>query len=436
MGPFNSSGRIFDKATQSFLGSPTSALYLTVLRIFVPLFCLIASTGSNAPELSTLSQELLIPVSFFKYLPLELTASFCAVALIIFRVSLVTLMIGVASRVSAGICLILGSYLMAYSYNFGYTAHNLNILPFIFLILMIAPSSDYFSVFRIFGERKIHSVLSYSIPVHFIRILLILVYFGAAVQKLRTSGSEFFLSDHVAIKLAQSGIPFSIWLVGFPILIKGFAFIALAIQLLSPVCLWWRARRFIVLVIAFQAGTSMLGAHFPLYTLLLILLWFPWRKVMRFTPIFNETNPRPFYLMESFYVYTAIVITFMVSIITRYEAWPISYFPMYSDTSYIENGLARYRLKIHFSDGHEVFFHESETKYSAFPKQRVHAYFRKLEKTQKTQRALELLFWEMAGKDPQVSGITLCKQEWLPVTPISVQEEATCQDIVSFKPKV
>lgn len=432
MGPFDSGGRIFDKATQSFLGSPTSALYLAVLRIFVPLFCLVFSVGAEAPSLASLSPELLIPVSFYKFLPFPPVGT----ALIVFRVALVTLMIGLASRVSALVCLIVGSYLMAFSYNFGYSAHNFNVLPFVFLVLAIAPSSDYFSVFRLFGERKLHSVLSYSLPIHFIRVLLILVYFSAAIQKLRTTGADFFLSDHLAIKLAQSEIPFSLWLSQFPLIVKSSAFLALAVQLLSPICLWWRGRRFIVLVIAFQIGTSLIGAHFPLYTMLLILLWFPWRRVMRFAPIFNETNPKPFYQMGSFYLYTAITLTFVVAMITRFEAWPISHFPMYSDTSYIQNGLARYRLKILFKNETEEFFHESEKKLSHFPARRVHAYFRKLEKTNHTRRALELLYWEMAGKDPNVVGVELCKQEWLPVTPKSVQEEANCQEILTYRPGI
>lgn len=432
MGPFDSGGRIFDKATQSFLGSPTSALYLTVLRIFVPLYCLIFAVGANAPALSLVTPELLIPVSFYQYLPVPPMG----VALIVFRVALVSLMLGLASRVSALICLVVGSYLMAFSYNFGYSAHNFNLLPFVFLVLAIAPSSDYFSLFRVFGERKLKSILCYSIPVHFIRVLLILVYFSAAVQKLRTSGADFFLSDHLAIKLASSEIPFSLWLSQFSWATKGVAFLSLVIQLLSPICLWWRARRFIVLVIAFQIGTSLIGAHFPLYTMLLILLWFPWRRVLRFAPIFNETNPRPFYQMGSFYLYTAITLTFIVAMITRFEAWPISHFPMYSDTSYIQNGLARYRLKIHFTDGTHEFFHKASKKLSHFPPKRVHAYFRKLEKSDRTRRALEILYWEMVGKDPKVVGLELCKQEWLPVTPKSVQEEASCQEVLTYKSNI
>ncbi len=432
MGPFNSSGRLFDKATQSFLGSPTSALYLAVLRIFVPLYCLLTDVGGNAAEISTLPFKVLIPTSFYQYLPEFLLTNIGSYPQLLFKIALVTLMLGLGARVSAAVCLVLGSYLMGFSYNLGYTAHNLNLLPFIFLVLAIAPSADYFSVFRLFGERRIQSVLSYSIPIHFLRVLLIFVYFSAAIQKLRMSGTDFFMSDHVAIKLAQSGITPSIWLSQFGQLIKGAALLSLIIQLLSPLALFWRARYFIVMVIAFQLGTSLLGAHFPLYTMLLVLLWFPWRRVMRFAPIFNETNPKPFYLMGSFYLYTLITLTFIVASITRFEAWPISHFPMYSDTSYIKNGLARYRLKLKFDGAEDVFFHKSEKKYSPFPPRRVHAYFRKLEKTQRTKEVLELLYWDMAKRDQKISGLSLCKEEWLPVTPESVQEEAHCQELVTF----
>lgn len=431
MGPDSNSGRIFDKATQSFLGSPTSALHLSLLRILIPFWCLYTSLGENVISLSTLDAKLFIPVSFYKYLP-ELTLPHLSWYLYQgFRVALALLMVGVCSRVAAAFCLVVGTYLMGLSYNLGYSAHNLNILPFIFLALALSPCSDYLSLSRLVMGRKIRSILAYSLPVHFIRILLVFIYFSAATQKLRESGFDFFMTDHLAIKLAQSGQSFSLWLSEHALLCQSIAFAALLVQLLAPLALWWKTRFFVIVLFFFQLGTSLIGAHFPLYSVL-FFLWIPFRKLIRFTPIFNETNPRPLFLVKSFYLYSAIVMLFGLSSLARYEAWPFSHFPMYADTSYIENGLVRYRLKLKMKDGSEVFYHELAKNRFAFPARRVHAYFRAQEKLQNIPQALENLYWSFLKTEPTLSELELCRQEWLPVTPESVRQDIPCQTIHSF----
>lgn len=429
------SGRIFDKATQSFLGSPTSALYLSLLRILIPLWCLLTDTGSYALSVSHLDHSLYIPTSFYKLLPGFLSADMTHTLLFVFKTALVFLMLGLASRIAAFICFILGSYLLGLSYNLGYSAHNINLLPFIFLALSFSPCSDYLSLSRLIFGRKIHSVLHYSVPVHFIRILLIFVYVSAAFQKIREGDWGFVTTEHLAIKLAQSGMGLSLWLSQFTMATQTLAALAIVVQLLSPLALWWRTRYFAFVVLIFQLGTSLIGAHFTLYPLLFVL-WIPFRELVRFTPIFNETNPPPLLQMKSAYLYGAIILTFITCSILRYEAWPFSHFPMYSDTSYIENGLVRYRLKIKQKDRPSAFLHKLSKNEFNFPASRVHAYFRKQEKLENIDKSLEALYWSLLKNHENLEWVELCRQEWLPVTAKAIQEEVPCVSVARAGEKI
>jgi hypothetical protein len=133
-----------------------------------------------------------MPVSAFHFLSgPPRSAVMIGVLQILWKLSLLTSAIGLASRVSMATAVALGFFLLGLPNCFG-KIHHLDGFPVLLLfILALSPAADALSADRALrSDRKIQPALSaqYSWPVRLAQTLFLLVFFAAGYAKLRNTG--------------------------------------------------------------------------------------------------------------------------------------------------------------------------------------------------------------------------------------------------------
>jgi hypothetical protein len=138
------------------------------------------------------------------------SAPVLAVLQALWKLALVGACLGVATRASLWLSFGLGFYLLGLPHNFGKIHHYDAILVFTFLIMACARCGDALTLDRwarraLTGRPPAVAAPSgeYTWPVRLVWLLLALVFLGAGVSKLRTSGLAWIWSDTLAIFLVQ-----------------------------------------------------------------------------------------------------------------------------------------------------------------------------------------------------------------------------------------
>lgn len=210
------------------------------------------------------------------------------------KLALIAACVGLATRVSTALCLVLGFYLLGLPNGFGKIHHYDAVVVFAFAILALARSGDALSLDRWLARTPppIAASGEYTWPIRMVWLLMALLFFGAGVSKLRTSGLAWIFSDNLAVFLVQAqyhygnAVPatsFGLVLARHPWLCRALAAATVLGEIGYPLALISRRARVLLVpgVLLMQIGIRVLLGPSFLAWMLCNVFWVPWDRVLR-----------------------------------------------------------------------------------------------------------------------------------------------------------
>jgi len=219
---------------------------------------------------------------------------------IVWKIALACAAVGLFTRASIAVVAILGTYLLGLGHNFGQPYHFDALLVLAFWILACSRAGDAWSIDAwrrrpnaTAGLPLVHA--EYRWPIQLILVAQSLVFFAAGVAKLWTSGSEWVVSDHLALLLQRvqynisDADPLLSWgsfISMHPWLYHGMALSTVVVETGFPIALFSRRLRVPMvlagmgLIIGIRA---LMGPTFEQF-LFINLFWVPWQRVVDHLP--------------------------------------------------------------------------------------------------------------------------------------------------------
>jgi predicted DCC family thiol-disulfide oxidoreductase YuxK len=206
----------------NFFTTPTSALNLAIFRIAVMATIMLDLDPSTTIWFSNLPHELqFAPFGMTWLLPhLPIFKSLAIVAEILFVVVCLTSLVGLFTRTSTLLALILSLYVLGITQFYGKVSHDHHLVWFL-AILAVSRSGDSLSLDAILaairradkGELPLRPSVSieYSLPLRFACLLLGIVYFFPGFWKVWTCGFDWALSDNIKFQMYSKWMEFDGW---------------------------------------------------------------------------------------------------------------------------------------------------------------------------------------------------------------------------------
>jgi hypothetical protein len=222
----------------------TSKTNFSVARAIICFYLLIFHSSFHAVDLSP---ALFHPVGIFHFLPTIKSASLLIPIELLFRLSLIVAGFGYVRPWAMGIALLTGTYVLGYVNNFQIFVHGTTVAYLMLWVIFLGELAGNKS-------RKPFIVIA--------QILIVLSYFFAGIQKLRSGGFGWAWSENLAAYIMMNRLtPTSQFLLNLdPIWIRMIAMTALIGELLSPLALigyrW--ALPFVIFWACFHIGTNMI----------------------------------------------------------------------------------------------------------------------------------------------------------------------------------
>jgi hypothetical protein len=270
-----------------FEASPAGDLGVSRLLFFGGLLVIYLNVDVSA--WGTVSHAFWRPTAFFAALHLEpLTAASLDILQTIWRISLMCSAIGLFTRVSMTVAALLGFYLLGLPHNFGHTYHFDALLVISMAILAMSRAGDAVSIDRWrTGAPEPSPSGEYTWPIRMIWVAMSLVFFAAAVAKLRHSGLEWITSNNMKVILTRAVYHvsdadpltnFGLWIAAHDWLTHLLAAVALIIELGFIVSLVSPVARIIFVPAAFALLVGIRVLMGPTFGGFLIanVFWVPW----------------------------------------------------------------------------------------------------------------------------------------------------------------
>jgi hypothetical protein len=234
MNSFAKRGHKMDASKTNF--SIARAIICFYLLIFHPSF-----------QITDLDPAAFMPVGIFHLLPGPISVAWFFPIELVWRLSLIVAGLGILRPWAMGLALLSGTYVLGYINNFQISVHGTTVAYLKLWILFLGQLAGNHS-------RKPFIMIA--------QILIVLSYFFAGVQKLRSGGFAWAWSENLAVYIMMNRLtPSSQFLLSLdPIWIRLVASAALIGELLSPLALigyrW--ALPFIIFWTAFHIGTNVI----------------------------------------------------------------------------------------------------------------------------------------------------------------------------------
>ena len=237
-----------------------------------------------------LPKELWTPVGVFNFYPKDMMYSLAETYMLlnILCACLFFSMVGFLTRISAGLSFFIALLFLGYPNNFGTVSNSSCLFLVTMFILIFSNMGETLSVDNLLKKKNTNTEnkrlnLFWSLwTVKLITVLTCLFYFTSGIQKLRLSGLNWFLSDHMAISFLDMGHPIGSFLSQFFLVCKFIAFSGFAIQILSfiPIIFPRTIFLFLILFCVFHIIIDItFGTHFDKHFIVLIFL-FPWGSLL------------------------------------------------------------------------------------------------------------------------------------------------------------
>jgi predicted DCC family thiol-disulfide oxidoreductase YuxK len=280
-----------------FAGAPAAELgFHRILFFGAVLFYSFVHYG-DAIRWPEVADVLWSPTALFRILHLPvLPAAGLLVVLWVWRLSLAFALVGLFTRASACLAVILGFYIVGLPHNFGKINHNDAIVVIGLAIFALSRCGDAWSVDGMLrhapddGDVDAGSSGHYPWPLTLCRLMLALILFAAGVAKLRSPGfAEWVLTDNLTNLLIAHHYThyppsnIGLLLARYPWTGHVLAASTIAIELVAPIAAFASLRIRTVLaanLVAMLVGFwIMLGVLFAELTTFLVIFFFPWREV-------------------------------------------------------------------------------------------------------------------------------------------------------------
>jgi hypothetical protein len=207
----------------------------------------------------------------------------------VWKASLVLSCVGLFTRVSSAVALVLGAYLMGLPYNFGKTDHTTALLVFLLGILALSWSGHAWSIDAIIRRRRTGGPPApsgeYRWPVRAAWLTMAVVFFAAGMAKLIQGGIGWVFSEHFEISLVQRfydveppSVTWGLTIAQHPWLARTFAAGSILAELSLPLALVSRRLRRVLpwTLLAMQIGIGLLMNVWFTRFFFAYVFWVPW----------------------------------------------------------------------------------------------------------------------------------------------------------------
>lgn len=240
------------RAWQRFFFAPSAPTNLACTRIALYGLLLGLSWTWEFSTWGTFGGALWRPVpGFFFVSPPKPSVAFLTVATWLWRVSLLSACLGVLTRASAAVAFVLGFYLLGFTNNFGFVYHNDAPIVIALGVLAASRPGDALSVDARRRRQVVEASSEYTWPLRMIQILMVMMFVGAGVNKLRASGLAWIDAEPMRYLLVRhhfTHVPptdLGLWIAEIPSLCFLLAASTVVLELGAPLALFSRrARRF------------------------------------------------------------------------------------------------------------------------------------------------------------------------------------------------
>lgn len=276
-----------------FWFSPSSATNLGLCRVLACALFLWTRRYADYSVWATIPDVFWMPIPLFRWFGIPVFPLHILSALgVVWKVALLTTMVGLWTRPSAAVACLVGGYLLGLPQNFGKTHHSTTIIPLILLIFTASRCGDAWSMDRLMqrAQRPHESPApsgEYTWPIRLVWLLTALVFFAAGVAKLRHAGLAWVTTDSMANILLshhyQGHEPhgrIGLLLAGNPWAYKSMAAAAMLAETLVPLALFNRMARCVLIPGLFAmllAFPYLFGFTFVAFYSLFIF-WIPWDR--------------------------------------------------------------------------------------------------------------------------------------------------------------
>lgn len=249
------------------------------------------------------------PTFFFRHLPIPVFGPDTLAALgWVWKAALLLSCVGLLTRVSTAVVLLLGFYLLGLPHNFAKVDHSDAVLIFVFGILAVSRCGDALSLDRWLRrrlgrpDRALLPSGEYRWPIRAVWLLMAVVFLAAGVAKLKRSGLDWALSDNMANTLVQRhyvGYPaldWGLWIARHPLLCYAMGLLTLVAETGAPLALVsrWARRTIIPALFIMQVGNDLLlgVAFWQFMTAYVFWVNWPWLLAkLRLTAPFRPAHP-------------------------------------------------------------------------------------------------------------------------------------------------
>ncbi|MBW4617249.1 MAG: DUF393 domain-containing protein [Desmonostoc vinosum HA7617-LM4] len=216
--------RYFFKTIREFFTEETYPINLAIFRIvlFQSLFVQVNSSVSKILWFSQVPSDLLFPplgLGWIIYL-IPINATIAQITALLLKICSFTAMIGLFTRTSAWLSVILGVYVLGIPQLYGKVNHYHHLLWFA-AILAASRCADVLSLDAIFfawkradrGQIEPPSLSrNYALPLRFVWLLMGIIYFFPGLYKLFSGGFDWAFSDNLKYQLYNKWLELDGWM--------------------------------------------------------------------------------------------------------------------------------------------------------------------------------------------------------------------------------
>jgi hypothetical protein len=205
---------------------------------------------------------------------------------LLWKISLFTSMIGLFTRISTLFAAGAGIFLVGLVYNFGKIDHHMGAAAIGMLVLAFSECGKIDSADEWLARRRGKSYPPISgadarWPIQLMRVVISLVFFGAGLNKLETSGLAWVTSESMQMDLIMLGTPLGQTFVQWPWLCHLLGGFALTVEFFHPLALFSK-RLAVILVpagfVLFVGICTSLDITFEMFAYVQFF-WLPWRRI-------------------------------------------------------------------------------------------------------------------------------------------------------------
>jgi hypothetical protein len=290
---FSRARTAYDAWVERFYFSPAEPVGLAICRIWLYAFVIYVVLDNDLRQWASVPGELWRPILLLHWVPTSLlSVEVLGAARIALLAAAACSLLGLATRFSTRITLVLAILVFGLPQCFGKVNHGLTLIMFALGIFALGKCGDALSLDawrdRHRGRPGTAASGEYRWPIALMQALMMTVFFASAVCKLRNSGLAWVTTDNLLNTLLRNHYTghnpptnLGLWLAQFPWICHVVAGLSLWNEFSAPLALYNRWYRWWVVpnLLAMQVGIYLtMGVAFEAFWVC-YLFWVDWNWV-------------------------------------------------------------------------------------------------------------------------------------------------------------